>query len=263
MSSGTAATPAASAPPPTMKLVVDAGAERVLFAEAGKDVVDFIFGVLAMPLGAADRLLVGRGGELGSIASAERMDAAACVQSAAARDALLLMVDPAAPPRHSHAPSAAAELSLSEPALSSPFAPAVPPLFEDNPTAPLFSAATAGFPFAGMPEPPQPPAPSTTSIKLSRPGPNRALPLYLNLCDACRAARLSKGSGGFVKDLATPYTVTDDLTVTPTMSSASTLALLKRLGVKDLDALEERTVSIGQEEVKIDPRSRASFTSLC
>ncbi|CAO2185713.1 unnamed protein product [Urochloa humidicola] len=186
MSSGTAT---ATAPaPPTMKLLVDTGAQRVVLAEAGKDVVDFLFGLLAMPLGAADRLLTvagDGGGALGSIAnvyaSVKKMDARH-MHSAAARDALLL--DPAAPPR----PSAATDLSFSEPAL------------------------------------------------------------FLYRCDACRAARLPKGNGGFVKDLTT-YTVTDDLTVAPTVSGASTVvALLKSLGVRDLGTIEERTVNVGREE---------------
>ena len=43
------------------------------------------------------------------------------------------------------------------------------------------------------------------------------------------------------------YTVMDDLTVAP----ASTLALLRRLGVKDLDAVEERTVTVGRKEVTL------------
>ena len=46
------------------------------------------------------------------------------------------------------------------------------------------------------------------------------------------------------------YTVMDDLTVAPA-STASTLALLRRLGVKDLDAVEERTVTVGRKEVTL------------
>ncbi|XP_066379322.1 uncharacterized protein [Miscanthus floridulus] len=36
-----------------MKLLVDTKAERVLYAEAGKDVVDFLFSFLALPVGTA------------------------------------------------------------------------------------------------------------------------------------------------------------------------------------------------------------------
>ncbi|KAI5004720.1 hypothetical protein ZWY2020_031963 [Hordeum vulgare] len=48
----------ASAPPaPTIKLLIDAKAKRVLYAEAGKDAVDFLFGILATPVGTVAKLL--------------------------------------------------------------------------------------------------------------------------------------------------------------------------------------------------------------
>ncbi|CAA2995403.1 Hypothetical predicted protein [Olea europaea subsp. europaea] len=40
-----------------LKLLIDTKNKRVLFAEAGKDFVDFIFHILAMPLATAIRLL--------------------------------------------------------------------------------------------------------------------------------------------------------------------------------------------------------------
>ncbi|TVU21797.1 hypothetical protein EJB05_31460, partial [Eragrostis curvula] len=64
-------------------------------AEAGKDVVDFLFGVLATPVGAVASLLLAEGADaaLGSVgnvyASAEKMDAA-YMQGADARDALVV-----------------------------------------------------------------------------------------------------------------------------------------------------------------------------
>ncbi|TVU21785.1 hypothetical protein EJB05_31447, partial [Eragrostis curvula] len=41
----------------SMKLLVDTKAGRVLYAEAGKDVVDFLFSLLTMPVGAVVRIL--------------------------------------------------------------------------------------------------------------------------------------------------------------------------------------------------------------
>ncbi|KAF8662957.1 hypothetical protein HU200_055543 [Digitaria exilis] len=79
-----------------MKLLVHGTPERVILAEAGKDVVDFIFGLLAMQFGAAVGLLRAEGAAsaaadvLGCVAnvyaSAEKMDAAG---SADARHALI------------------------------------------------------------------------------------------------------------------------------------------------------------------------------
>ena len=50
-----------------MKLFVDVGAGCVAFAEASKDVVDFLFALLALPLARADRLLAPLGGTGGSV----------------------------------------------------------------------------------------------------------------------------------------------------------------------------------------------------
>ncbi|XBI15596.1 hypothetical protein VPH35_057986 [Triticum aestivum] len=61
MSSAVAPAPAhataAASPAPTMKLLIDAKAKRVLYAEAGKDAVDFLFGILATPVGTVAKLL--------------------------------------------------------------------------------------------------------------------------------------------------------------------------------------------------------------
>lgn len=229
MNNFAAATTMPAAPSASMKLLIDTGAQRVLFAEAGKDVADFILGLVAMPLGAVDRLLVPEGGSLGSIgnvyASAEKMDAAH-MQSTAARDALLV-----APP------SLAARRP--DPFLSwSARGPAAAPAS----SVPLFGGGL-------------PPPPNTGGINnFRRPSEaNHALPLYLYRCAACQASSLpDQGSRGFVKDMA-KYTVMDDLTVTPT-TNVSSVALLKSLGVKNLDALVERAVNVGHEEVKIDHR---------
>ncbi|GJN05767.1 hypothetical protein PR202_ga23431 [Eleusine coracana subsp. coracana] len=72
-------------------------------------------------------------------------------------------------------------------------------------------------------------------------------PVYLYRCDTCRAAHYVLSSGrGFVQGVAT-YTVMGDLTVTPS-SGVSSVALLKKLGFKDHDAVEERTVNICHDE---------------
>ena len=61
----------------SMKLLVDRKAQRVLFAEASKEVVDFLFSLLALPVATAVKLLgkdamVGCAGNL--YASVEKLD---------------------------------------------------------------------------------------------------------------------------------------------------------------------------------------------
>ena len=41
----------------SLKLLIDKNAQKVLFAEAGKDTVDFLFTILALPLSTVIRLL--------------------------------------------------------------------------------------------------------------------------------------------------------------------------------------------------------------
>nr|XP_020191392.1 uncharacterized protein LOC109777156 [Aegilops tauschii subsp. strangulata] len=103
-------TMAAAGSTASMKLFVDAGARRVVFAEAGKDVVDFLFSLLALPLGRADRLLVplgGAGGSVGNLyASVERLDPAHVQPGAADKRALLYptVLSPPARVEHSFHP---------------------------------------------------------------------------------------------------------------------------------------------------------------
>ena len=82
----TAATAALS-----MKLLIDRKAQRLLFAEASKDVVDFLFSLLVLPVGAAVKLL-GKEGVAGSVGSlygsVEGLDYT-YIQPGAAKDVLL------------------------------------------------------------------------------------------------------------------------------------------------------------------------------
>ncbi|GJN37445.1 hypothetical protein PR202_gb26401 [Eleusine coracana subsp. coracana] len=205
-----AATPPGGTPTMKMKLLIDTVAQRVLFAEAGKDVIDFIFGILAMPMSAILKLVADDDADaFGSVpnvyASVEKMDDAH-MQCKNARDVLL--ADPG-----SGSGSGSAESDDDDDGYASYSAP---------------------------PPPKTPPAPDTSLN--SQPEPIQALPVYLYRCDTCRARHyaLSTG-GGFVQGVAT-YTIMDDLTVTPT-SGISSVALLK-----DLDAVEERTVNIGHHQ---------------
>ncbi|KAE8795460.1 hypothetical protein D1007_29685 [Hordeum vulgare] len=75
----------------SMKLLIDTKARRVLFAKASKDVVDFLFSLLALPIGTAIKLLgndamVGCVGSL--FGSVERLDGT-YVQPDASKDVLL------------------------------------------------------------------------------------------------------------------------------------------------------------------------------
>nr|CAB3476232.1 unnamed protein product [Digitaria exilis] len=74
-----------------MKLLIDTKSQRVLYAEASKDVVDFLFSLLALPVATAVELL-GKESMVGSVgnvyASVESLDDA-YVQPGADKDKLL------------------------------------------------------------------------------------------------------------------------------------------------------------------------------
>jgi hypothetical protein len=226
----------------SMKLLIDTKARRVLFAEASKDVVDFLFSLLSLPVGTAVKLL-GKEAMVGSVghlyASVEKLDTT-YLQAGAAKDALL------------------------------------------HPT--VFSAAVSNTSsLLGLPPPPSPQAPQPKTFYRC----NSQCTSYddydygsRGTCQSCRGfitdaygtsctscggqmttqltllpsggqvaaqAAAVVSSKGFVQGIVT-YTVLDDLSVTP-MSSISSITLLNNFAVKDLAALQEKTVQIGYKEV--------------
>jgi hypothetical protein len=55
-----------------LKLFIDRRRYRVLFAEADKEFVDFLFSIFTLPVGAVTRTLKERGGMVGSLPSLYR-----------------------------------------------------------------------------------------------------------------------------------------------------------------------------------------------
>ncbi|CAM0879552.1 unnamed protein product [Alopecurus aequalis] len=192
----------------SMKLLVDTKAQRVLFTEASKDVVDFLFSLLSLPVGTAVKLL-GKDSMVGCVGSlygsVEKLDST-YVQPGAAKDALL----------HPAVLSPASSSLLSLPAPASTLQ-AQPKKFykcniECNTSDPFGRQRSCSNPEARWP---------------------RRRPAYV-------------AGKGFVQGIVT-YTVMDDLAMTP-MSSISSITLLNTFAVKDLGALQEKTVQIGYNE---------------
>lgn len=232
-----ATTTGGTSPAMSMKLLVDTKAGRVLFAEAGKDVVDFLFSLLALPVGTAvgllgKRSMVGSAGDL--YASVQRLDAAYLLPGAD----IGALLRPAVP-----SPAAASNISL----LCLP--------------GPSSSAASKLVFWCGEDHS------RSYAYGYGRPGHNYVTDASGGACPACGkpmtkemhwARSDSGGSGqaavsaatgrakGFVQGVVT-YTVLDNLTVTP-MSAISSITLLNTFRVRDLSALQEKTVRIGYKE---------------
>jgi DNA-directed RNA polymerase subunit RPC12/RpoP len=206
----------------TMKLLVDSSPPRprVVFAEAGKDTVDFLFSLLAMPSGTAVKLL-GMESMVGSIAnlyaSIEKLGDP-YMEPGATKEAFLCptVLSPAASPKSS--------------LLCLPGPPSAPKSFYRCDRGGLYSSCRN---YVTNDRGARCPACGSQMIYDSR---------YVS------SGTVTQEAKGFVQGGMATYTVTDDLMIFP-MSNISNMAMLNTVAVRNLSALQEKTVQIGYEEV--------------
>ncbi|KAK3206243.1 hypothetical protein Dsin_020289 [Dipteronia sinensis] len=228
----------------TLKLLIDSKTEKVVFAEAKKDFVDYLFGLLQVPVGSIlGNLLDNKMDGAGSMARVYKsvMDLeSSYLLTDVSRDLLLYP-----------------EMSSSSTSIT------IPPLLQsfvfskkksetgtrrDSYASPSLFGATHQF------------SPATansfcaSSSPSFSPSPFGFSPANSSLF--CPSSSPSK-QDGFVREM-TQYMVMDDLTVKPS-SPISSITLLNTIGVKDFSCLVEKIVTInfkkGLELVK------ASFVS--
>lgn len=196
----------------SLKLLVDSKSRRVLFAEAEKELIDFLFSLLALPVGSIIELVT-KENMVGSMAnlyeSVEKLSAT-YVQPNLDRNLLL----------------------KPQPILSAGNIPLLP------------SSVGAKFYTCGYDSSHQyvtnmqgSLCPSCKRIM------QREMP-YVTGGGSANAA--STHVGGYVKGLVT-YMVTDELVVMP-MSTISSITLLKKCNVPDISCLEEKIVDFGIQE---------------
>jgi hypothetical protein len=235
-----------------MKLLVDTKAGRVLYAETGKDVVDFLFSLLTLPLGAVAQLLTAGAGA-GSVVP--QLDGPAAPTSAVAKllPAAGAMVGSVGNLHRSvealdasHVCRREATKALLEPAVLQLVVTAAAPAPAPNgrlfrckgcPCSPRcydYATRVSGTPC------PVCKVEMTTEVQLVEPDGDAKPP----------AAAAGEGSSaGYVRDMVT-YTVMDDLSVAP-MSTICAVTALAALGVTDITGLQAKTVEIGYQEVII------------
>ncbi|KAJ0866553.1 hypothetical protein HanRHA438_Chr12g0553131 [Helianthus annuus] len=209
----------------TLKLLIDKKQQRVLFAEAGKDFIDFLFSLLVLPVGTVIRLLgdrdiVGGLAKLYKSVSDLNND---YIQPNQNKDVLL------------------------KPKSSAPFSSPKLPLLPNE----AFSSSTTS------------PTPDSAS-SLYKCQHCNILSTYPRTCPVSHCnrtmsfsparvlrpvftSRMQSRVVGFVKGLVT-YMVMDDLAVSP-MSTISNITLLNKFNIKDLGDLEEKVVDMGMNEV--------------
>ncbi|KAB2010566.1 hypothetical protein ES319_D10G247700v1 [Gossypium barbadense] len=177
----------------SLKLLIDTKGQRVLYAEAGKDFVDFLFNILLFPVGTFIKLLRKEGmvGFLANLYESVENLGDAYIQLTTNKDTLLN-------PKSS---SLAINVPLLSPNIQSSKPQIIPASFV------LYNPET-----------------------------------FVNPPNMVSTSSFAANEGGVIT-----YTVMDDLTITP-MSTISSINLLYKFNIKQLDALEEKVVNVGTTE---------------
>ncbi|CAN6345050.1 unnamed protein product [Urochloa humidicola] len=225
------------APKISLKLLVETRSKRVLFAEAGKEFVDFVFSLLTLPIGAVAKL-VSAGTMHGSVGrlykSVDHMGAS-YLQPGADKSELLQ-------PGVLHPD--ARELLL------------LPPTAGDGedqkPRLPKFKLYTCAGQCVTVTMERETACPQckqgmATEMAFVLPSaPSAAAGAGGGAKGGGAGAAAGEESGGYVKGLVT-YMVTDGLEVTP-MSAISSITLINKFSVGNDMELAEKYVSVGMDE---------------
>ncbi|CAN1269371.1 hypothetical protein LINPERPRIM_LOCUS13555 [Linum perenne] len=199
----------------TLKLLIDKKSNKVLFAEAGKEFVDFLFSILSLPLGTVIRLLSKDQmvGCLGNLYQSIEELGDTFIQQSTSKDIVLnpkvqsytadtnLLLTGC---DNSNGTSATGKVYLCQ------YYTNGHRYFADNPQA---------------------------------------------ICPGCKPVVEGNGGGnqnsegGFVKGVVT-YMVMDNLEVKP-MSTISSITLLNKFNIQQVGALEEKVVELGMDEVAL------------
>ncbi|KAI8539936.1 hypothetical protein RHMOL_Rhmol09G0221600 [Rhododendron molle] len=227
----------------SLKLLIDTKEERVLFAEAEKDFVDFLFNLLHLPVGTVVRLLttaeqsdqqtmanalLHEMGTLGNLYDSVRNLKETYFQSNQSRDSVL----------KPKVPFSATQVL---PLLQLEGGTSAAKTYYTCPTnGNAYSNAfnSGGYQFHEY---------FSDNARAVCPSCRKSLSKEIKYVAAAKEVELAAaGEGGFVKGVVT-YMVMDDLVVTP-MSTISSITMLNKLNVKDVGALEERVVDLGMPE---------------
>ncbi|KAL8029724.1 hypothetical protein ABFX02_14G243100 [Erythranthe guttata] len=198
----------------SLKLLIDEQGERVLFAEAGKEFVDFLFHILSLPMSTVINL-VGKQGMVGSVSniyeSVQNLNQT-YIQPDKTKDSLLKTV-----------------VNSSVPLLKA----------FNNASSSSSGGCQCSYRLSYVSDDPRASCPSchvamTTAVRY-------VAPPVKQESSSCDEEGL-----GFVKGVVT-YMVMDDLVVTP-MSTISSITLLNKFNIKEVGALQEKVVNMGMAE---------------
>ena len=224
----------------SLKLLIDTKRERVLFAEAGKEFVDFLFTLMSLPVGTVISLLSSNDmvGSLGKVYQSienisntytqPNMDKGTLLNSKIAAVHNKCGIVPPLLPNKKEILSAGEKMYIC--------------LWLGGTHSSMYGNGHHRF--------------VAQDSTATCPQCNTKMSTEVNFVagsinkkdnDSTSASSSGEGDGGFVKGVFT-YMVMDDLEVTP-MSTISSIDLLNKFNVKEVGALQEKRVSIGKDEV--------------
>ncbi|KAK4774612.1 hypothetical protein SAY86_009547 [Trapa natans] len=220
-----------------VKLPVDTKYNVVLFAEAGKDFIDFLFHILSMPVGAVVRL-IGKSGMVGSLGnlydSIEKLDDTYCIKPSSSfgySDVKNRLLKPRIP-SYSGTTEKSGDIT---PALL----PREPISYDDSQNVAYYRCPPTNYSTCCY-----------VSLNPSATCPNceDVMSKLMTLVDvpARQVLVVAPESEGYVKGVMT-YMVMDDLSVS-TMSNISCITLLDKFKVAHLSCLGEKVIELGTNE---------------
>ncbi|XP_057734804.1 uncharacterized protein LOC130950313 [Arachis stenosperma] len=209
----------------SLKLLIDTKNKKVVFAEASKDVVDFLFTLLQLPLATVIKLLTKEAavGCLGNLYSSVENLNHVYWQPNLSKD---LILNPT--------------ILTSSPAISGLLHSAAINHSQSQITPKLYTCSFSSSPFLYC-------------------GSSTVTSAYNSSCATCRgrmtrevnftataASNNDSNNNGFVKEVIT-YMIMDNLLIQP-MSTISGITMLNQLNVKDVGVLKETVVQLGMKE---------------
>lgn len=220
--------------------------QRVLFAEAGKDFVDFLFNIMSLPVGTVVSLLNKEGmvGSLGNLYGSIEKLSDVYIQPFQDKDELL---------KPKVLTSGATNL------------PRLLPNIESSKSRRFYRCSSRSYNDCGsyISEQPEALCPRCR-CRISSPLQLVEAEKNASSNDSLSSSSESVAEGGFVKGVVT-YMVMDDLMVKP-MSTISSIALLNRFNIKQIGDVEEKTIKIGMDEavklLKVSFQSKTVLTDV-
>ncbi|CAK9176521.1 unnamed protein product [Ilex paraguariensis] len=220
----------------TLKLLIDTQSHKVLFAEAGKEFVDFLFTLLFLPVGTVIKLLTKQSmvGSIGNLYDSIENLSEIYMQPNQDKNSLL----------NPQTFAAKASILLLD----------VVPVAQNKKFYRCSNYSCTHFSITDVPRIACPSCHYSMSSEVS----------FVGRAVAKDKKEAASDQGGYVKGVVT-YMVADDLVVQP-MSTISCITLLNKFNVKEVGALEERVVDLGMTEgsklLKASLQSKSVLTSV-